>query len=535
MRHSLIASIIGLWLAMPITTWGQQTTPTAADSMAKLIGPQTLFVGRIHLDDEGVLKNLKQLQDEFLSSGLLKHDSLPMMIDQAIDAISALRQSGGHDLFFTLGIADLRRPELLAAISLQDVVSRDDVEKALHKFVETLPLNTSDLQDVQLGTMMVTGPRKAIERLKLAATGEPLNSQQRKSLDAAMAAVDGTAIQLFIVPSSDQRRVLIEMLPDLPSEFGGGLLGALWADIQWVAVGLDLRGSRSLKVIAQASDAQAAANATEQMKQLFTVLGNKKALQKPVQIPQLEEILQLLNPTVQGDQIVMVLDDKEGGLKRLSANVFAPAIAADREASRRKVVMNRMKQFGIAFHNSANADKEERFPDVASRDAQGKPLLSWRVHVLPYIDQHKLYQQFHLDEPWDSPHNRQLIEKMPQLFAIPGSPSSKEGKTCFQVPVGPKTIFPDGRGRSIRDIIDGLSNTILLVEVAEEHAVPWTKPEDWQFNPQEPLDGLGDHLKGNIFVTVFADGSTRVISRSADPEFLRGVFTAAGREVLKFP
>ncbi len=534
MRHYLLASIVSMLLAVPVTTWGQPAEPTSVDSIATLLGPQTLLVGRIDLDDTSVVKNMKQLQDELLGSGLFEGDTLPKMIGQAIDAIEVIRQAGAHEIVFSVEFVNARQPALMAATPLRDVTRRDEVGRALRTFVEIGYPNTSDLQDVQLEEMIVAGPRKGIKRLSLRVAEPAPKSQQRESLVAAMSAIDDAAVQILIVPSADQRRVLSETLPEFPSELDGGSLGALWADIQWVAVGLELRDARSLKVIAQANDAKGAADAVDEMKRLFDALGKNQALQKIVRLPPLGEILQLLEPTVQGDQIVMVIDDKESGLRQLSAKVLAPAIAASREASRRTIMMNNMKHFGIAFHNYHSASKEGRFPDAAIRDAQGKPLLSWRVHVLPFLDGdgNKLYRQFHLDEPWDSPHNRQLIKKMPWVFAIPGSPSSEKGKTCFQVPVGADTMFPDGRGISIKNILDGLSNTIMVVEVDEEHAVPWTQPSDLAYDPEHPTRGLGGHVT-NVFMSGFADGSVQAISEKADPETLRAYFTYQGKETIR--
>ena len=65
------------------------------------------------------------------------------------------------------------------------------------------------------------------------------------------------------------------------------------------------------------------------------------------------------------------------------------------------------------------------FPPAATTDGADKPLLSWRVAILPFLEQQPLYEQFHLDEPWDSPHNKTLIEQMPQVYAIPGSPTKE--------------------------------------------------------------------------------------------------------------
>ncbi len=149
-------------------------------------------------------------------------------------------------------------------------------------------------------------------------------------------------------------------------------------------------------------------------------------------------------------------------------------------------------------------DKNDVFPAHASYDEQGKPLLSWRVHILPYLGHDDLFAEFRLDEPWDSPHNRPLIAKMPDVFKSPGS-KLRDGDTCYVVPVSidkkRQTIFSidqntakqagrSCRGISVGEIRDGTVNTMLIVEVAPQKACTWTQPDDWQFDPQRPRDGL---------------------------------------------
>src|SRR5262249_31318210 len=154
-------------------------------------------------------------------------------------------------------------------------------------------------------------------------------------------------------------------------------------------------------------------------------------------------------------------------------------------------------------------DVHKALPAAASHDADGKPLLSWRVHLLPHLGQNALYQQFKLDEPWDSAHNKNLIAKMPSVFLRPGQ-KSEAGKTCYQVRVGKGTISDGPKEIAIKEIRDGTSNTILVLETNDERAVIWTKPADWEFDPKEPLRGL---LRPNaaVLLAVFADGSTHTL------------------------
>src|SRR5207244_2364868 len=118
------------------------------------------------------------------------------------------------------------------------------------------------------------------------------------------------------------------------------------------------------------------------------------------------------------------------------------------------------------------------FPPPA-KTANGKPLLSWRVLILPYIEQDALYRQFKLDEPWDSPHNLKLLPLMPKIYAPVGAKPKEPHSTYYQAIVGPGAAWEhtkDGKGMRIQNFTDGTSNTITVAEARE--AVPWTKPDD---------------------------------------------------------
>ena len=191
--------------------------------------------------------------------------------------------------------------------------------------------------------------------------------------------------------------------------------------------------------------------------------------------------------------------------------------------------MNNLKQLALAMHNYH--DVNQSFPP-AVRAKDGKPLLSWRVLVLPYLDQEKLFRQFHLDEPWDSPHNKQLIGRMPAVLRSPFSKLPADGsRTVYLTPRGADTAFPGQEGVKLRDITDGTSNTILTVEVDDEHAVTWTKPDDWDFDPDQPTRGLRLADDAGYFVG-FCDGSVQLLGKNIKPATLKHMFTRAGGEVI---
>ena len=188
-----------------------------------------------------------------------------------------------------------------------------------------------------------------------------------------------------------------------------------------------------------------------------------------------------------------------------------------------------LQQIGIAMHHFHDA--YGRFPNTAPQSPTGEKWLSWRVHLLPFLDQQALYEQFNLEEPWDSPTNRPLAERMPDVFRSPEATSLLPGHTLFLIPVGTGTAFEGTKGFSLRDFTDGSSNTVLLVEAAPDRAVYWTQPEDFQFDSASPMDGLGG-VEPDGFQAVFADGSVRLIQSSVDSETVKGIFTRNGGEVV---
>jgi type II secretory pathway pseudopilin PulG len=212
--------------------------------------------------------------------------------------------------------------------------------------------------------------------------------------------------------------------------------------------------------------------------------------------------------------------------------LLLPAVQAAREAARRAQSMNNMKQITLGMLNYA--DSHGTFPASGGGAGRGEPgsKLSWRVRILPMIEQQALYEQFHLDEPWNSEHNRTLLAKMPDVFKSPNG-NFPEGYTSYLAVTGPETVFDDRDvGRGFRDIADGTSRTIVLVEA--DRGVEWTKPEDWPSDPNVEAQGLGK-LRPRGFLAAFADGSVRFIPDDTDPQVVRALMTRAGRENIVAP
>ncbi|TWU08038.1 DUF1559 domain-containing protein [Stieleria varia] len=216
------------------------------------------------------------------------------------------------------------------------------------------------------------------------------------------------------------------------------------------------------------------------------------------------------------------------GTTGVLVGLLLPAVQAAREAARRMTASNNLKQIGLAMHNYHAT--YNHLPDAAIRDENGKPLLSWRVAILPFIEQNALYEEFHLDEPWDSPHNIQLIDKMPQVYTDPSLPL-ENGLTVFQALVGESLMFDPEGASKFRDITDGLSNTLMVVETDASQAVQWTQPADVEINMDDPISQMG-HIHQGGFHGLFGDGAVRFMTHTIDVDLFKALLTKNGGEVV---
>lgn len=226
---------------------------------------------------------------------------------------------------------------------------------------------------------------------------------------------------------------------------------------------------------------------------------------------------------------------------RIAITGLALGLPACRDLAWETEVIN-LRVIALAMITAENATLAV---PAAIVDADGKPLLSWRVAILPYLDDggRALFEEFHLDEPWDSDHNKKLIPRMPAVFAAARVPPDL-GLTGVVVPAGPGMAFGDPDGTvhiggedgppatavRLRSLADGLSQTAFVIAIPGLE-VPWTQPIDHTGDPAELFAALKQ--KGVRCVTVVAaDGSVRVVPTGAKPEALRAYFSKAGQDVF---
>ncbi len=194
-----------------------------------------------------------------------------------------------------------------------------------------------------------------------------------------------------------------------------------------------------------------------------------------------------------------------------------------------QVAQSQEKLIAIAAALIDSAATKGTYPAPAIYGPDGKPLLSWRVQILPLLGQQALYEQFHLDEPWDSDHNKKLIDHMPQIYRTPGH--KFDGKTQYVLPTGVGTIFEGKDGMKPDDVTDGKQKTILAVELFDGRGVEWTRPDDLKFDRADPGINL-THLAKPKFVAVFADGVARNIDAKKNAAIMVGLFSPAGGEEI---
>ncbi|MCA9132255.1 MAG: DUF1559 domain-containing protein [Planctomycetales bacterium] len=240
-------------------------------------------------------------------------------------------------------------------------------------------------------------------------------------------------------------------------------------------------------------------------------------------------IVELITPQRSGKRLVLELEEFQNiGVISTLTGLLLPAVQAARTAARRAHSSNNLKQIGLAMHNFHDA--YSAFPAAAGVDDDGRPLLSWRVAILPFIEQQQLYDKFHMDEPWDSEHNIQLLQEMPTTFLHPDR-KTQPGHTVYQAVISDHSLLRRTEPTSLRDITDGTSNTIMVLETTPDAAVPWTAPEDYEVDEDNP--GAQLFLRG-ITQAVFGDGSVHVLSESVEPSLLRALYTRAGGERVNF-
>ena len=415
--------------------------------------------------------------------------------ETASGLVRSLRDAGVTHAYATASTLDLAEgPVLYLACRDTDVV-KGLVEKILGR-LKNLRYETF----VTDGLVVVARP----------ATWKRISDKPNEGRDALTSTFnsnDQSALSLVINVPDRLRREVARVWPDrLPDEAPIDLSPSqVMSDVQSVVVTLRMPPQAFAEVRLQTNSEQALERSRKVLSRLTAALAKSDA-----------------RPEITTADQSIRISASEPVLAAWLERICRPL----RQSLAESQSVNNMKQILLAMH--VYADMHKTLPPRETQSSSGAPLLSWRVHILPHIDQQALYNQFHLDEPWDSPHNIKLVPQMPAVYRTDAVPR-EQGKTRFVLPMLEGGAWSgDGPPLKFQQFTDGTSNTIAVVIGPKDKAVIWTKPEELPLDKDaiaEQLFGETDVITAGLF-----DGSVQHFPRDTAPENLRGLITIAGGE-----
>ena len=215
------------------------------------------------------------------------------------------------------------------------------------------------------------------------------------------------------------------------------------------------------------------------------------------------------------------------GIVAVLVSLLLPATRRGGDGARRTQCKNNLKQIALALHNYEST--YHALPPAYTVDAAGKPLHSWRTLILPWVEQLDLYNTIDLSKPWDDPANAEALKTVPHVYRCP-SVALAPGFTSYLGNVGTNACFHPTAPRAFSEITDGLPNTLMVIEVAQEHAVHWMAPQDASEKIVLNFGSNGKLAHSGGTQAARADGSVRFISENVSPETLRALISIADNE-----
>lgn len=214
------------------------------------------------------------------------------------------------------------------------------------------------------------------------------------------------------------------------------------------------------------------------------------------------------------------------GVVAIVATCFLPFVRVDGQATHRTHCRINLRQIALGLHNYH--DVYDTFPPAYTVDDNGQPLHSWRTLILPYLDRAELYKSVDLSKPWDDPANAAVSEQTPWVYRCLTA-DIPDGCTTYLGVAAPGGIFEKGRQTKLSEIVDGPENTLMVIEVEHDQAVPWMAPRDDQglfllLLNEEMAMSHSDGAQG-----VMADGSLYVLPADADRQTVKPLISIRGR------
>ena len=515
--------IAGLLLLLPMLSLCAQTS---AEKLLPLLDEQSFFLGRIQpgkIDLAKIMIPLVQKKAipaaEAAALGFflnLQKNSIEKVIDEIWFSASA-RDTATYFL-----------PSIM--IKTKPAAKTEDLLNLLKNLPLPINIQTASGQVIRKGQNSILPLSFVIREEKgfylLEQVGAVKDTKKTKRTDIVQSfdAMGSLPFGAMLFPSKDNPLDLGKIFPSLKKAKGKeGEASGILNGLKLVTLGIYLDPWR-IEMVIQTENSELANDLQKSI--LKAIQSIPDLVQAQVEEVGKDPVFKALaamvkSVSIMDDKVTIVITDFDPYFEiaaRINEQNQAKAAAASS--------MNKVKNIAtalLAYHKDKG-----KFPPAATLSKEGKPLLSWRVQILPYLGHNFLYKQFRQNEPWDSEHNKKFIRRIPPSFRETQDDLNK-GTTPFQAPVGIATLFnPGGTGTNSIQIINELSNTIMLVKVPEDKTAIWTKPEDWEIDISLPAKDL---LKGfsNAIVFACADGEVKAIPLKEAEEKIKSMLVIDGK------
>ena len=562
MMMTVLVAIFTALLAFPIC-FAQQKSP--AEQIAPFISDKTIAVGHVNLkavdfdqfrqlalDGAELYLKIQQFEqesiDEVLEEGAKLLDAKLPMVAAVYEAF--LQESGLSDVYF------VSYYDLLELMPAAIVIPTQGITTAQLAFLEKRIVEDGQLPFVlkRRGFWVVPlGDSYQLDKDELIAYFAAIKPVKVPDFDEAFAGTDTALVRLAVVVPDNVTKILTDAgMPMLPIPQVGSLLYLLNDHTRWANVVLDLK-TPDIHATIQMSSNESAMEVRETLIDLIdmSVAGWAMQMEQQEEMAELSPLVsaysrglfRTLLPVVDGDKLVYATSGENSaaaavGVGGIAVALLLPAVQAAREAARRMQCANNLKQLGLAMH--IYHDTHNTFPPAYTVDKNGKPLHSWRVLLLPYLEQTALYSEIRLDEPWDSEYNSQFHDVVIAAFQCPSNRFAMPGANCcYTAIIGENTVFTGPKGIGMASITDGTSNTVMFAECRTPFC--WMDPtqdlklddilEQGGINTDD--EGLGSYHTGGIN-TVICDGSVQFLSQTIDLEVLKNLFIRNDGKVLRY-
>ena len=382
-----------------------------ARTIAPFVDADLIAVGRVDLEKVDVDK---------LAHRLVADQELAGEVSQAISPwVAALRKAGAREIYLLLTLPEVMPlhapPPVLVPLG----------EGADAKAIGELLCGGGAVKGpiawptcATIHKAVFAGSNEALERLR------QIKAVERPEVAAAWPAWAKPAPRSCWFPTATLGGWSRRCCRTCPRSSAGDRSRPLSSGLSWTAIGPIQEPEPQVRVVAQGKDAASTKALDELGKKVLQYL--RQTRQALPGGPDFAKLADDLKAEVSEDRITVSMDAAK-------ASTWASAILAPmRGSAARSQCINNLKQIGLAMHNYH--DQHKSFPPAYTVDKAGKPLLSWRVLILPYLEQNALYKEFHLDEPWDSPHNRTLIDRMPPTYRCPSEQLETRGRGQDDLP-----------------------------------------------------------------------------------------------------